>query len=63
MEEETYDRADLERLVDWLIEFPPNENAGFLRYSVCGLYVSPAVIEQAYNERLEKMLQLPSCGS
>ena len=52
--DETYSREDLDRLIDYIIEFD-RDDVGFKQYAIKGIYVSPEVIDQALNERLERM--------
>lgn len=51
--ERPYTQQELNILIDMLMLYPLSE--GFQRYEIRGQYVSPAVIECAINERLEKI--------
>lgn len=53
---ETYTREELDRLVDYLIAFPPKDEDGFMQYRIRGVYVSPEVVRVAIEERLERMM-------
>ena len=60
MNNETYTREELNRLVDVVMLLGnlhgiPPQPEGFQRYSIKGIYVSPEVIERNIQERLEAM--------
>lgn len=52
---DSYTREELEYLVDHVIEFGGSFQ-GFIQYRIRGIYVSPSVVLQCMDERLERML-------
>jgi hypothetical protein len=55
---ETYTAAELDALVDFLVNSGWRPSEGFQQYAIRGIYVSPDVIERALQERFERMVSL-----
>ncbi len=60
--DETYTRDELNMLVDAIMGLgtrvgSPCPNGGFQQYRIRNIYVSPEVVDQAIQERLEAMVK------